>query len=58
MTAQDFHDINTVFRKLSDVLSHARYGNGRAGLVPPTDVEALRDQIAEALDTITMLSDA
>ncbi len=55
MDAQTFHDLNVVARKLSDVLSDARYGDNRSGLVPPEALPQLQADISDALLTMEAL---
>lgn len=44
---QTYHDLNVTLRKLNDAIQHARYMDGRAGMIPP---EAILETVAKVGD--------
>jgi len=56
MDAQTFEDLNTVIAKLANVISTARYGDDREGMITIAVMPELLADIADAVATINDLT--
>lgn len=56
MTAQAYHDMNVVLRRLDDAISHHRYADDRGGIIPPASIPLAIADVADALATLQSLT--
>ena len=56
MDAQTYHDLHRTITRLEKVIGHARFQDGRMGIIPPTAMGEVIAEMAVAIATIADLT--